>query len=85
QFIGNNNGDNLLESGEQAVITVWLLNYTASAYALGAGAADPFIDAAADLPGIYDTFTIEVKANKGSALIMERTLPARIDTVMDLK
>jgi archaellin len=85
EFIGNNNGDNLLESGEQAVITVWLLNYTGSTYSLGTDADDPFIDDAADLPGIYDTFTIEVKPNKGSALIMERTLPARIDTIMDLK
>jgi len=85
EFIGNNNGDTLLESGEQAVITVWLLNYTASTYSLGTDGDDPFIDVAADLPGIYDTFTVEVKPSKGSALIMERTLPARIDTVMDLK
>ena len=81
EFIGKNNGDNLLESGEQAVITVWLLNYTASTYAVGAG----FIGDVANVLGTYDTFTIEVKGAKGAALTMERTLPARIDTVMDLK
>jgi flagellin FlaB len=35
-------------------------------------------------PGIYDTFTIEVKPVTGAALILNRTLPARIDQVMDL-
>ena len=34
--------------------------------------------------GIYDSFSIEVKPVVGAALIMERTLPGRIDTVMDL-
>ena len=35
-------------------------------------------------PGIYDSFTIEVKPVTGAALILERTLPGRIDPVMDL-
>ncbi len=85
EFLGKNNGDYLLESGEQAVITVWLCDYDGSAYALGSGAADPFIDAEGDLLGIYDTFTIQVKPAKGSVLVEERSLPARIDAVMDLK
>jgi len=85
-FIGKNNGDYLLESGEQAVITVWMVNYTtAGGYALGAGVADPFIDAEANLLGTYDTFTIEMKGEKGAALIQERSLPPRLDTVMDLR
>jgi archaeal flagellin FlaB len=83
-FIGKHSNDNLLESGEQAVITVWLADYDGTDYALGTDTTDPFIDADASLPGIYDKFTVEVKAEKGSALIMERTLPARLDTVMDL-
>ena len=83
-FIGKNNGDYLLESGEQAVITVWLVNYESSAYELGGGASDPFIDAEGNLLGTYDTFTIEVKGEKGAALIQERSLPARLDAVMDL-
>ena len=64
-FIGKNNGDNLLEQDEQAVITV-------SFAALGTQ------------PGIYDSFTIEVKPVTGAALILERTLPGRIDPIMDL-
>lgn len=34
--------------------------------------------------GIYDSFNIEVKPVVGASLIMERTLPGRIDSVMDL-
>jgi len=83
-FIGKNNGDMLLESGEQAVITVWLVDFNGSTYSLGAGATDPFIDSSANLLGIYDKFTVEVKGAKGAALTMERTLPARLDTVMNL-
>lgn len=85
EFLGKNNGDYLLESGEQAVITVWLCNYDGSDYALGSGAADPFIDSEGNLLGIYDTFTVQVKPAKGSVLVEERSLPARIDAVMDLK
>ena len=36
-------------------------------------------------PDEYDQFTIEVKPDGGAALIFERTLPAVIDDVMDLK
>jgi len=85
EFLGKNNGDYLLESGEQAVITVWLCDYDGSDYALGSGASDPFIDSEGNLLGIYDTFTIQVKPAKGSVLVEERSLPARIDAVMDLK
>jgi flagellin FlaB len=35
-------------------------------------------------PTIYDIFTIEVKPVTGASLILNRTLPARIDPVMDL-
>jgi len=64
-FIGKNNGDNLLEQDEQAVINVDLSS-------LGPA------------PVAYDTFTIEVKPVTGASLILNRTLPARIDAVMDL-
>ncbi len=35
-------------------------------------------------PGAYDTFTIEIKPIVGASLILNRTLPAKIDAVMDL-
>jgi flagellin FlaB len=64
-FIGMDNGDNLLEMDEQAVVAVDLTGLTT-------------------LPGAYSTFTISVKPATGAVLIIERTLPARIDAVMDL-
>jgi flagellin FlaB len=65
KFIGKNNGDDLLEQDEQAVVTVDLTGLTVS-------------------PGAYSTFTIEVKPVTGATLILNRSLPARIDAVMDL-
>src|SRR4030042_441866 len=35
-------------------------------------------------PGAYDTFSITVKPATGAVLVIERTLPARIDAVMAL-
>jgi flagellin FlaB len=64
-WIGKNNGDNLLEQDEQAVITAVLSGLIPS-------------------PNVYDIFTIEVKPVTGASLILNRTLPARIDPVMDL-
>ena len=82
EFIGKNNGDSLLESGEQAVVTVWLVPFADDAYTIGLAA--PFITVADNLLGIYDTFTIEMKGDKGAALIQQRSLPARLDPVMNL-
>ena len=84
-FIGKNNSDYLLDADEQAVITVWLANYTASSYATGTDETDPFIDDVADLLKVYDTFTIEVRGEKGAVLCMERTVPGRFAIVMNLK
>ena len=84
EFVGKNNGDYLLESEEKAVVTVWLANYTSGTYATGSGASDPFIDSEANMLDIYDSFTIEVRADKGAVVSMERTIPGRFDTVMDL-
>jgi len=36
------------------------------------------------IPGPYATFTIEIKPMVGASLILNRTLPAKIDAVMDL-
>jgi len=67
-YVGDNNGDYLLENEEQAIVIV---DFT-----------DP--DAPVTGLGIYDSFTIEVKPVTGAALVLERTLPGRIDPVMDL-
>ena len=84
EFVGKNNSDYLLEAEEKAVVTVWLANYNGTIYSTGSGASDPFIDSEANMLDIYDSFTIEVRADKGAVLSMERTIPGRFDTVMDL-
>jgi flagellin FlaB len=83
-FIGKNNGDHLLDADEQAVITVWLVNYAASSYMTGTDETDPFIDAEADMLKVHDSFTIEVRGEKGAILCMERTVPGRLDPIMNL-
>jgi archaellin len=64
-FIGKDNGDDLLEQDEQAVIRVDLSGLNPS-------------------PATYASITIEIKPLVGASLILNRTLPAKIDAVMDL-
>jgi flagellin FlaB len=91
-FIGDNDGDNLLEDNEKAEITVWLLqrdNLVANAtdtngvklYSSGGKG----ITTAANIPAVSGKFTLQVKPPQGSVLTMERTLPPQFDKVMDLR
>ncbi|HEX77521.1 MAG TPA: hypothetical protein G4O03_03795 [Dehalococcoidia bacterium] len=84
EFVGKTSGDYLLEAGEKAEITVWLVNYDGTLYKLGTGATDPFMDDATKLLGKNEQFTVEVKAPKGAVLTIQRTTPARLDAVMNL-
>ncbi len=68
---GTNDGDNLLEAGEVAEITVPLV-------ISGTDVLTPTL-------GTDTTFGIEVKPSKGAVLDIERTTPAKIDSVMDLQ
>jgi archaellin len=94
-WVGNSNSDSLLEEGEKAEITVWLL---ARATGTAIGSADSVAKYAAvdvngasgilyagTLIGTNDKFTIEVKPESGAVLTIQRTAPSRLDTVMDLK
>ena len=66
-FIGKDDGDNLLEDGEKAEITVSLKGLS-NTYPLVAG----------------KEFTLEVKPSDGTVLVVEKTMPDQIDTVMNL-
>jgi len=79
-WIGKNDGDNLLDNSEKAVITVWLHTYNGTVWA--AGANPPFL--AANNVVTYHTFDLEVKPAKGAVLIIERTTPAGLETVNNL-
>ncbi|HSW58616.1 MAG TPA: archaellin/type IV pilin N-terminal domain-containing protein [Dehalococcoidales bacterium] len=82
-FIGKNNGDNMLDPGEKAVISVWLHSITAGTWSNAlAGFEEFFIGH--DYVDTYHTFTLEVKPVTGATLTIQRTTPAYLDTVIDL-
>ena len=94
-WVGNANSDSLLEEGEKAEITVWLLERNTGtaigdADSVGEyGAVDTEgasgILQGGTLLGTNDKFTIEVKPESGAVLTIQRTAPSRLDTIMDLK
>ena len=95
-WIGNNNSDNLLEAGEKAEISVWLLrrmngvtnatdNNGIDYYAAADANGGRGLLSTDTIVGTNDQFTIEVKPESGAVLTIQRTIPSRLDTVMDLK
>ena len=69
--IGADDGDKLLESGEQMEVTVDLTDLPSGTF------ADPAL-------GPNDWFNIQVKPMLGSTMTIQRTLPAGLDPVMDM-
>lgn len=95
-FLGNSNDDNLLENGERAEITVWLLarNFAvadindADATAMwqpDANGASGILTAGGTLLTPNDIFTLEVKPDVGSVVTLQREVPVKLDPVMDLR
>jgi flagellin FlaB len=94
-WVGNSNTDSLLEEGEKAEISVWLLLRDNTFAATDNNGVDYY--SAADVNGARgmlstdtiigtnDQFTIEVKPESGAVLTVQRTAPSRLDTIMDLK
>lgn len=70
EYVGASNGNNQLEPGEQMEVKIDLAN-------LGGSFADPSI-------GANDWFNIQVKPVLGSTLTIQRTLPAGLDSVIDM-
>ena len=68
EAIGNDDGDTILEPGEQFEITLDMGEILGEDHPLKAN----------------DTFAIQLKPEIGAAATIERTLPASIDAVMDL-
>lgn len=95
-FVGNDNGDNLLETGEKAEITVWLLarnhavsdinaaNATAM-WTADARGAHGILSSGGTLLTPNDRFTIEIRPNIGSIVTLQRDVPVKLDPVMDLR
>ena len=70
-FIGADNGNHLLETGEQCEITVDL-----TSLGDGMSLSTPL--------GANDTFNLQVKPSLGSTITIQRQLPPAIEPVMDL-
>ena len=90
RWLGSSSGDNLMEANEKAEITVWLLNRN-TATPIGSDdsvaymTAEGGITSAGTLLDASESFTLEVRPPGGATLVIERTLPLRLDTVMDLR
>lgn len=69
--LNTNDPDNLLDKNELFMITVDLTCVSANA-------------TAEQMPGPYHTFQLEVKPPVGAVLVLERTIPARVDQIVNL-
>ncbi|WP_342835852.1 archaellin/type IV pilin N-terminal domain-containing protein [Candidatus Lucifugimonas marina] len=96
KLLGQSSNDYLLEQGEKAEITVWLLqrlngvsdptaNDGVTKYSAADANGSSGILTAGTLLDENDQFTLEVKPESGSTLAIQRTTPARLDAIMDLK
>lgn len=96
RFIGNASSDFLLEVGEKAEITVWLLTRDNTvADVTAANATGTWVPDARGGHGILttggtlltpnDLFSLEIKPSQGSIMTIQRTVPVRLDPIMDLQ
>ena len=88
-WLGNNDSDNLLEDNEKAEITVWLLNRNNAIASVGTASSTTYstsggMASGATVMSSNSEFTIEMKPPSGAVLNLQRTLPAQLDTVIDL-
>ncbi|MDP6823129.1 MAG: hypothetical protein QF554_07525 [Dehalococcoidia bacterium] len=95
-FPGYDNGDNLLDPGEKAEITVWLFdrnfavtNATDNSGIVlmdgGGAGGDGGFATTTNIIGVNDKWTLELKPESGATLNIERRMPGRLDTIMDLR
>ena len=93
-WLGNNNRDNLLETGEKAEISVWFLIRDTTKLISSSSATSYWTSDSNGVNGILasgtildknDKFSLTLSPPSGATLIIERTLPARLDAIMDLK
>ena len=95
-FIGNNNSDNLLEDGEKAEITVWLMDRLTGT-AVGSNNSIAYVDGdsgnGGGASGVTSTdtlitkstrFVIELTPQLGTPLTIQRAIPPGLRNVMNL-
>ena len=89
-WLGNNDGDNIMEKDEKAEITVWLLNRNNAISSITTASSTTYMSSGGMTSSdtvltIKDEFTIQVKPPNGAVLSIKRKLPSQFDGVMDLK
>ena len=88
-FLGDDNGDDLLDDGEKAEIVVWLLNRTTATDVTSSSSVNYMSSGGLTSTGTLltpnDQFTLEVQPATGAVLTIRRTLPAALDTVVNLR
>ncbi|HIF13035.1 MAG TPA: hypothetical protein EYQ82_08535 [Dehalococcoidia bacterium] len=87
---GFDNSDDMLDPGEKAEITVWLFdrdNTVTNATdnnGIKVSSTGGFLSAST-IPSANDKFTLELKPESGATLNIQRTLPGRLDSIIDLR
>jgi|TARA_B100000959_G_scaffold97289_2_gene103079 archaellin len=95
-FVGNSNSDNLLDNDEKAEIAGWILDRNtqtvigsndsvAQVDGSGYGSGADGMTSSDTVLTISDRFTLEVAAEGGAVLAVERRLPDAFKDVMTLK
>ena len=93
-WLGTDGGDNLLEEGEKAEISVWLLIRDTSQPITSSTATSYWTADANGASGIrstgvvltkHDQFTLKISPPSGAYMSVRRNVPARLDAVMDLQ
>jgi len=96
KILGQSTSDTLLEQGEKAELTVWLLRRdTAVPEATDNNGIAKYLTAdingasgiltGGTLLNANDQFTLQVKPSSGAVLTIQRIAPPRLDDIMDLK
>jgi archaeal flagellin FlaB len=81
-WIGNNNNDNMLDPNEKAVLIIWLHTFDGTVWGPAGGETSPFLGT--HYLDTYHTFTINIRAGKGSTLSIQRTTPSYLFNIIDL-
>lgn len=87
---GFDNSDDMLDPGEKAEITVWLFDRdnTVTNATDNNGikvSSTGGLLSASTIPSANDKFTLELKPESGATLNIQRTLPGRLDSIIDLR
>jgi archaeal flagellin FlaB len=81
-WTGKSNNNNILDSDEKVVITVWLHTFDGTNWGPAGSEISPFLGT--HYVDTYHTFTLEVKSASGATLNIKQTTPAYLDPVVDL-